>query len=220
MCPLPSPAHISSQNSRAAQSTFSVGTTAFSEQQTASASSRRCSVSNSPPDATPTCIAACQNGSIHILSLHTSEELLQIHTPSHRALCQHNLSLHYSRPFLFTTSNVISQISPKHVDSVNARELWEYGVDELSTKNYSGGEGEGACIIAPFWKQELLVAWPDAGVCTLGRFRSSVIALPECSGLLPAEAGAAIRALAAGEDVFVTAACDDVSFPSPRMGGC
>lgn len=157
-----------------------------------------------------TVISACARGEIDFRSvLSPSTVLLRVHTPFYHHLGQRNLSIHYARPFLFTSSKCVSQISPRTVDPDNRRELWEYSENELRIKNYSvpeSAEGqEGACIVAPFRRQgELLVAWPDASVYSLTGFKASIVALPECHLLAERTHPRYVRSLAVGDSVFVT----------------
>lgn len=178
-----------------------------------------------------TVITACVNGEIDFRSvLSPSTVLLQIYTPIFHHLGLPNRSIHYARPFLFTSSKCVSQIYPKTVDPDNRRELWEYSENELFIKNYTVSESaenqEGKCILAPFRDTgELLVAWPDASVYSITGFKASVVALPKSHILAERTHPRGVRSMAAGDGVFVTSSYEQEGVrspppPPPSLGIC
>ncbi|KAI5803133.1 hypothetical protein EDC01DRAFT_612066 [Geopyxis carbonaria] len=182
------------------------------------------------------CIAGCYDGEVMFFDIgvpdndsdsYNPKDLLLVQVPRQTSneneqdtdVGQQNFSLHYQKPFLFTSSSVIEQSSPKRKDRDNKRDLWEY--DDVVVKTYmpeapSEPDHEGRpCIIHPIGNSELLVAWPDTSIYRMGNFKAGMVQLPVCDELVDANnhRGAPVGALAANDMYFVTSTSS-----SPHVG--
>lgn len=185
-----------------------------------------------------TCIVGCHNGEVLFYDIGvpgedpnpTSEEYTKpIYNPTHLLTIQipertrasqvrYNLSMHYRKPFLFTSSDLVSQLTPKRMDRDNKRDLWEYGEREITIKNSSGntpGVGpDHLCMLRPLCDEgDLLVAWPDLSVYSLGNFNSSLVWTPKSKVLVEKAHSQSVRCMGTIDRFFLTGSFDNVRNP-------
>ncbi|KAG0124241.1 hypothetical protein HOY82DRAFT_494249 [Tuber indicum] len=144
---------------------------------------------------------------------------IQIPEPRNRQI-RHNLSMHYRKPFLFTSSDLVSQLTPKRMDQDNKRDLWEYGEREITIKNCSGNlSGLGPdylCMLRPLYTEgDLLVAWPDLSVYSLGNFNSGLVWIPKSKVLVEKAHWQSVRCMGTVDGFFLTGSFDHVRHPQP-----
>lgn len=180
-----------------------------------------------------TCIVGCHGGEvsfwdigvpgINTLSLDSSkvaycpEYLLNIQIPNNGPPRQKNLSMYYRKPFLFTSSNLVSQVTPisRRMDRNNKRDLWEYGEREITIKDFSGSSTrlppDQLCLLSPSRDEgDLLVAWPDFSIYSVGNFNPSMIWTPKSDLLVEEAHDSSVRCLGTADGFFLTGSFDHV----------
>jgi len=185
-----------------------------------------------------TCIVGCHNGEVlfydigipkadpnptngeYAKPVYNPTHLLTIQIPERTRTSQvrYNLSMYYRRPFLFTSSDLVSQLTPKRMDRDNKRDLWEYGEREITIKNSSGNaSGVGPdylCMLRPLCDEgDLLVAWPDLSVYSLGNFNSSLVWTPKSKVLVEKAHSQSVRCMGIADRFFLTGSFDNVRNP-------
>lgn len=150
--------------------------------------------------------------------------LLNIQIPNNGPFRQKNLSMHYRKPFLFTSSNLVSQVTPisRRMDRNNKRDLWEYGERELTIKSFSAATSdlppEYLCLLHPSRDEgDLLVAWPDFSIYSVGNFNSSMIWTPKSDLLVEEAHESSVRCLGAVDGFFLTGSFDHVRALFPLL---
>lgn len=183
-----------------------------------------------------TCIVGCHGGEISFWSIGVPDQadtllpgsssspeavycpryLLNIQIPSSGPR-QENLSMYYRRPFLFTSSNLVSQVTPKsrRMDRNNKRDLWEYGERDITIKDFSGPQTklppDHLCLLSPTRDEgDLLVAWPDVSIYSVGDFNPSMVWTPKSDLLVDRAHNSSMRCLGTVDGFFLTGSFDHV----------
>lgn len=181
-----------------------------------------------------TCIVGCHGGEISFWSIGVPEAdplspgsssetaycpkyLLNIQIPSSGPPRQENISMYYRKPFLFTSSNLVSQVTPKprRMDRNNSRDLWEYGEQDITIKDFSGSQTklppDHLCLLNPSRDEgDLLVAWPDVSIYSVGDFNPSMIWTPKSDFLVERAHDSSMRCLGTVDGFFLTGSFDHV----------
>ncbi|KAI5849549.1 WD40-repeat-containing domain protein [Morchella snyderi] len=141
--------------------------------------------------------------------------LLNIQIPNNGPFQQKNLSMHYRKPFLFTSSNLVSQVTPssRKMDRNNKRDLWEYGEREITIKSFCGStldlSPEHLCLLHPSRDEgDLFVAWPDFSVYSVGGFNAKIIWTPKSDLLVGKAHDLPVRCLGATDGFLLTGSFD------------
>lgn len=178
-----------------------------------------------------TCIVGCHGGEISFWSIGVPEVdllssseavycpkyLLDIQIPRSGPPRQENISMYYRKPFLFTSSNLVSQVTPKsrRMDRNNKRDLWEYGERDITIKDFSGSQIKlppgHLCLLNPSRGEgDLLVAWPDVSVYSVGNFNPSMVWTPKSDLLVDKAHDSSMRCLGTVDGFFLTGSFDHV----------
>ncbi|CUS11903.1 unnamed protein product [Tuber aestivum] len=181
-----------------------------------------------------TCIVGCHRGEVVFYSIGIPEEnpnttngedsitgynpthLLTIQIPRRAGIRQpkFNLSMHYRKPFLFTSSDLVSQLTPKRMDQDNGRDLWQYEAQDITIKtssgNMSGLDPDYLCMLRPLCDEgDLLVAWPDLSVYSLGNFNSRLVWTPKSKVLVDRAHSQPVRCMGTIDGFFLTGSFDN-----------
>lgn len=181
-----------------------------------------------------TCIVGCHGGEISFWNIGVPDQvdspqpggsleavycpryLLNIQIPSSGPR-QENISMYYRKPFLFTSSNLVSQVTPKsrRMDRNNKRDLWEYGEQDITIKDFSGSQTklppDHLCLLSPSRDEgDLLVAWPDVSIYSVGNFNPSMIWTPKSDLLVNRAHNSSMRCLGTVDGFFLTGSFDHV----------
>ncbi|PWW80384.1 hypothetical protein C7212DRAFT_350576 [Tuber magnatum] len=179
-----------------------------------------------------TCIVGCHRGEVLFYDIgipgenpnttsgeyaepaYSPTHLLTIQIPERTRRTNYNLSMHYRKPFLFTSSDLVSQLTPKRRDRDNRRELWEYDLQDITIKNSSGKmSGLGPDYFCMLWplrgEGDLLVAWPDLSVYSLGNFNSRLVWTPKFEVLVEKAHSQPVRCMGTIDGFFLTGSFDN-----------